>query len=337
MDDNNVNDRNDETISPGENEFASPTLASVTDEHGSTTNTSTTSRSASQSFRFPRPQLAEVHRSRLRRSPKEMRQEHVDLSELRASLTKDGQLCPLFTVRTGEFIDGGGEICEILDGHRRFEASDGILEALQCFVFEPGIRPEDLVAFQLVVNVNRANLSQADQARAVFDLFKASGAATINEFVEGDHGLSFGRVWLRNLLVLGQAADKSASEIERGVFDRVQHGTLSVKKAAEELVALKRKPGESKPRRGRPKADGKPARTAAKSGTLVEVFIAEGFRISLKDFEKNGEVFGDWQLALIRKKKSRDLSPVPAAIQRAAEAIVALTSKDSPGLVQSSD
>jgi hypothetical protein len=267
-------------------------------------------------FRFPRPERESVDRRRFRRGKNQLRHDPSSLTELTESLKRDGQLYPVYAVKTGEFV-AHGEVLEILDGQRRFDASESIpeLQQLDCYVFQPGIRDEQLIAFQLIVDVTRENLSAADRARAMFQLFKLSRAKTINEFVTGDHGLSVGEVWLRNLILVGEA-EQSGCVAKREIFQRVQHGKLGIASASKHLAGT--------PKTRTKRGPDRPPRTESSQ----EFTVAEQYQIPLTNYGGRGE----WFLAVIAPKrgaKNAEDCPIdPRALKAAAKDLLLRASKD---------
>lgn len=288
-------------------------------------------------FRYPRPEFAMVERERFRRSDLQIRTEPTDLDELTASLRTDGQIYPVFAIKTGQFV-GESEMLDLLDGQRRLAASERIpeLQSLACFIFEQDTRSEEWIAFQLVTNI-RENLSNADRARAVFQLFELSKAKSVNEFVKGNHGLAIGDVWLRNLVEIG-AAEKSDCPAKREIFARVRDEKLGIARASQLLARVKASESPDKPSPGRPagptKANASKSPNTTTHGvppgpqSTSDFVVAEQYRIPLS----NHGGLSDWFLGVIALKrpgeKHRDHPIEPAALKGAATELLQRASKD---------
>lgn len=98
-----------------------------------------------------------IHRELLHPHPDNPRKDLGDLEELRNSIIEHGIMQNLTIVP-----DGKGY--KILIGHRRFAASEGILEDLPCVIAE-GLTDREQVGIMLVENMQRSDLTVFEQAQ----------------------------------------------------------------------------------------------------------------------------------------------------------------------------
>ena len=91
--------------------------------------------------------------------PDNPRKDLGDLTELKESIKAHGVMQNLTVVPD----DDDGDGYKILIGHRRFSASEGILEELPCVVAK-GLTDRDQVGIMLVENIQRSDLTFVEQA-----------------------------------------------------------------------------------------------------------------------------------------------------------------------------
>ena len=91
--------------------------------------------------------------------PDNPRKDLGDLTELKESIKAHGVMQNLTVVPD----DDDGDGYKILIGHRRFAASEGILEELPCVVAK-GLTDRDQVGIMLVENIQRSDLTFVEQA-----------------------------------------------------------------------------------------------------------------------------------------------------------------------------
>ena len=98
-------------------------------------------------------------RNLLHPHPDNPRKDLGDLTELKESIKAHGVMQNLTVVPD----EGDGDGYKILIGHRRFAASEGILEDLPCVVAK-GLSDRDQVGIMLVENIQRSDLTFVEQA-----------------------------------------------------------------------------------------------------------------------------------------------------------------------------
>ena len=97
-----------------------------------------------------------IKRDQLHPHPDNPRKDLGDLAELKESIKAHGVMQNLTVVPDTEGY-------KILIGHRRFAASDGILDELPCVISE-GLSDREQVGIMLVENIQRSDLSFVEQA-----------------------------------------------------------------------------------------------------------------------------------------------------------------------------
>lgn len=97
-----------------------------------------------------------IHRELLHPHPDNPRKDLGDLSELRDSILEHGIMQNLTIVPDGKDY-------KILIGHRRFAASEGILEDLPCVIVK-GLSDREQLGIMLVENMQRSDLTYMEQA-----------------------------------------------------------------------------------------------------------------------------------------------------------------------------
>ena len=100
-----------------------------------------------------------LKRSQLHPHPDNPRKDLGDLEELKASIREHGIMQNLTVVP----MDDEFENFKILIGHRRFAASEGVLDELPCVIAE-GLTDREQVGIMLVENMQRSDLTYLEQA-----------------------------------------------------------------------------------------------------------------------------------------------------------------------------
>ena len=101
-----------------------------------------------------------LHRSQLEPHPDNPRKDLGDLEELRESIRKNGIMQNLTVIPTDDTL----EHFRILIGHRRFAASEGILNELPCVLVE-GLTDREQVGIMLCENLQRNDLTFYEQGQ----------------------------------------------------------------------------------------------------------------------------------------------------------------------------
>lgn len=100
-----------------------------------------------------------LNRSQIEPHPENPRKDLGDLTELRDSIRENGIMQNLTVIPT----DDSFEHFRILIGHRRFAASEGIVDELPCVIVED-ITPNEQVGIMLCENIQRNDLTLIEQA-----------------------------------------------------------------------------------------------------------------------------------------------------------------------------
>ena len=103
-----------------------------------------------------------IPRAQLHPHPDNPRKDLGDLTELADSIAEHGIMQNLTVVPEGDGLVDSGEY-KILIGHRRFAASEGVLDELPCVVAE-GLTDREQVGIMLCENMQRADLTYLEQA-----------------------------------------------------------------------------------------------------------------------------------------------------------------------------
>ena len=103
-----------------------------------------------------------LNRGQLQPHPDNPRKDLGDLTELRESIRENGIMQNLTVVPCGDGLVDSGDYM-ILIGHRRFAASDGILDELPCVIADNLSRKEQ-VGIMLEENMQRSDLTYIEQA-----------------------------------------------------------------------------------------------------------------------------------------------------------------------------
>ena len=103
-----------------------------------------------------------INRENLQPHPDNPRKDLGDLTELRESIRENGIMQNLTVVPVGDGLVDSGDYM-ILIGHRRFAASEGILDELPCVIADTLSRKEQ-VGIMLEENMQRADLTYLEQA-----------------------------------------------------------------------------------------------------------------------------------------------------------------------------
>lgn len=160
-----------------------------------------------------------------------------DLDELAASIRAQGLLQPIVVTphrRDGHYL--------ILAGHRRAAAARTIpLDNVPCLIRDDAGDTTDHIALMLVENMQRANLSAVEKARAMQRLVDAGQNQTQ---IARRLGLTPSAV--NNYLLLLDLSDDELEQIEAGEV------TLGHARAAAKALRSNRRADYGTPRRGRP-------------------------------------------------------------------------------------
>ena len=100
-----------------------------------------------------------IPRSLLHAHPDNPRKDLGDLKELADSIAEHGIMQNLTVVPD----EGDGDGYKILIGHRRFAASEGVLDELPCVVAK-GLTDREQVGIMLCENMQRSDLTYLEQA-----------------------------------------------------------------------------------------------------------------------------------------------------------------------------
>lgn len=103
-----------------------------------------------------------LNRNQLEPHPDNPRKDLGDLEELKESIREHGIMQNLTVVPKGDGLIDSGDY-RILIGHRRFAASEGILEELPCVIAE-GLTDREQVGIMLCENMQRSDLTYLEQA-----------------------------------------------------------------------------------------------------------------------------------------------------------------------------
>lgn len=104
------------------------------------------------------PKISYIQRKMLHPHPENPRKDLGDLEELRESIRENGIMQNLTVVP-----DWDEDGYKILIGHRRFAASEGIIDLLPC-VIVPDLSPREQVGIMLAENMQRSDLTFIEQA-----------------------------------------------------------------------------------------------------------------------------------------------------------------------------
>lgn len=103
-----------------------------------------------------------IKRENLKPHPDNPRKDLGDLTELRESIRENGIMQNLTVVPVGDGLVDSGDYM-ILIGHRRFAASEGILDELPCVIADK-LSKKEQVGIMLVENIQRNDLTFVEQA-----------------------------------------------------------------------------------------------------------------------------------------------------------------------------
>lgn len=103
-----------------------------------------------------------IPRAQLHPHPDNPRKDLGDLKELADSIAEHGIMQNLTVVPEGDGLIDSGEY-KILIGHRRFAASEGVLDELPCVIAE-GLTDREQVGIMLCENMQRSDLTYLEQA-----------------------------------------------------------------------------------------------------------------------------------------------------------------------------
>ena len=102
-----------------------------------------------------------IKRENLQPHPDNPRKDLGDLTELRESIRENGIMQNLTVIPMTGLVDSGD--FQILIGHRRFAASEGILDELPCVVVDD-LTDKEQVGIMLAENMQRSDLTYEEQA-----------------------------------------------------------------------------------------------------------------------------------------------------------------------------
>ena len=103
-----------------------------------------------------------INRENLQPHPDNPRKDLGDLTELRESIRENGIMQNLTVVPCGDGLVDSGDYM-ILIGHRRFAASEGILDKLPCVIADK-LSKKEQVGIMLEENMQRSDLTYMEQA-----------------------------------------------------------------------------------------------------------------------------------------------------------------------------
>lgn len=103
-----------------------------------------------------------IKRENLQPHPDNLRKDLGDLTELRESIRENGIMQNLTVVPVGDGLVDSGDYM-ILIGHRRFAASEGILDELPCVIADK-LSKKEQVGIMLEENMQRTDLTYMEQA-----------------------------------------------------------------------------------------------------------------------------------------------------------------------------
>lgn len=145
-----------------------------------------------------------LKRSQLEQHPDNPRKDLGDLEELRESIRENGIMQNLTVIPT----DDSFEHFRILIGHRRFAASEGIIDELPCVIVE-GLTDKEQLGIMLCENMQRSDLTFIEQAHG-FQLMLDLGD-TVEEIA---NKTGFSEATVKHRLKI--------NEIDREVLDEAQ-------------------------------------------------------------------------------------------------------------------
>ena len=143
-----------------------------------------------------------IPRELLHPHPDNPRKDLGDLTELKESIKGHGVMQNLTVVPD----DDDGDGYKILIGHRRFAASEGILEELPCVVAK-GLSDRDQVGIMLVENIQRSDLTFVEQAHG-FQMMMDLGE-TVETIAEKT---GFSKSTVKHRLEIAKLSEKSLNK-----------------------------------------------------------------------------------------------------------------------------
>ena len=168
-------------------------------------------------------------RSLLHPHPDNPRKDLGDLTELKESIKAHGVMQNLTVVPD----DDDGDGYKILIGHRRFAASEGILEDLPCVVAK-GLSDRDQVGIMLVENIQRSDLTFVEQAHG-FQMMMDLGE-TVETIAEKT---GFSKSTVKHRLEIARLSDKSLNkerEWQLSISDLIELEKVPTVKARETIL-----------------------------------------------------------------------------------------------------
>lgn len=109
--------------------------------------------------RYMKKSIVYLNRSQLEPHPDNPRKNLGDLEELRESIRENGIMQNLTVIPTDDSL----EHFRVLIGHRRFAASEGIINELPCVIVE-GLSDKEQLGIMLCENMQRSDLTFIEQA-----------------------------------------------------------------------------------------------------------------------------------------------------------------------------
>ena len=170
-----------------------------------------------------------IPRSLLHAHPDNPRKDLGDLTELKESIKAHGVMQNLTVVPD----EGDGDGYKILIGHRRFAASEGILEELPCVVAKD-LTDRDQVGIMLVENIQRSDLTFVEQAHG-FQMMMDLGE-TVETIAEKT---GFSKATVKHRLEIAKLSDKSLNkerEWQLSISDLIELEKVPTVKARETIL-----------------------------------------------------------------------------------------------------
>ena len=161
--------------------------------------------------------------------PDNPRKDLGDLTELKESIKAHGVMQNLTVVPD----DDDGDGYKILIGHRRFAASEGILEELPCVVAKD-LTDRDQVGSMLVENIQRSDLTFVEQAHG-FQMMMDLGE-TVETIAEKT---GFSKATVKHRLEIAKLSDKSLNkerEWQLSISDLIELEKVPTVKARETIL-----------------------------------------------------------------------------------------------------
>lgn len=149
-----------------------------------------------------------IPREQLHPHPDNPRKDLGDLKELADSIAEHGIMQNLTVVPEGDGLIDSGEY-KILIGHRRFAASEGVLDELPCVIAE-GLTDREQVGIMLCENMQRSDLTYLEQAHG-FQLMLDLGD-TIETIAEKT---GFSKATVKHRLAINEINPEALNEAQK--------------------------------------------------------------------------------------------------------------------------